>query len=139
MHIIQISWDALQAEAAQYPMGVQLWMRVMMISFVSGIIFAPWKNGARWIVAALIINILGLIIIKAIYPEFSRTEIGTVIHLIFWSFAIAMIWKKDVRDARKTEAATIFNRIYNIWLIWASLVMVLSLLFDTVTAVKFLF
>lgn len=111
----------------------------MAISFAIGVVFAPWKYGARWIVAALVVNIVGLIATKAAFPELSRTEIGTVIHLVFWSFALAMIWKRDGRIALKAQPASTFNRIYVIWLVWASTVMAVSLVLDTITAAKILF
>jgi hypothetical protein len=139
MEIIQSSWNMLQAEAASYHWGVQIWMRVMATSFAIGLVFAPWRSGARWIVAALIVNLIGLISIKAAYPNFSRADIGTFIHLIFWSFAMRMVWKKDARDALKKLPTSAINRIYLIWLIWASAVMTVSLLIDSVVAVQMLF
>ncbi|OAO04500.1 hypothetical protein A8B75_07785 [Sphingomonadales bacterium EhC05] len=139
MDIFQASWSALQAEAAAYPWGVQIWMRVMAVSFAIGIVFAPWKSGARWMVAALAVNIFGLIAVKAAFPELSRTEIGTVIHLIFWSFALLMIWKPEARIRLKAAPASGLNRIYLIWLVGASGVMAASLVLDAITAAKILF
>ena len=132
MEVFQTSWIALQAEAANYPWGVQLWMRVMAASFAIGIIFAPWKNGARWIVAALAINMIGLVVTKAIFPDLSRTTIGTTIHLVFWSFALFMIWQQDARDAFKAQPLSNFNRIYFVWLVWASVIMAASLFLDAI-------
>lgn len=139
MEIFQTSWNALQAEAANYPWSVQLWMRAMAVSFATGVVFAPWKYGARWIVAALAVNIIGLIVVKAAFPELSRTEIGTMIHLIFWSFALVMVWKRDAWNALKAQPVSTFNRIYVIWLVWASAVMAVSLVLDAITATRILF
>lgn len=139
MEIIQASWNMLQAEAASYHWGVQIWMRVMATSFAIGLVFAPWRSGARWIVAAMIVNLIGLISIKAAYPHFSRAEIGMFIHLVFWSFALRMVWRNDARDALKKLPTSVTNRIYLIWLAWASAVMTVSLLIDSAVAVKMLF
>lgn len=50
----------LQYEASTYPLGVQNWMKLMAISFLISIPFAYSKSGARWILAAFIINIFRL-------------------------------------------------------------------------------
>ena len=65
---------ANQAEAATYSQGVRIWMGIMSVAFLSSVIFAPWKAGARWILAATVVNILGLIFIKTWFPGLSRTE-----------------------------------------------------------------
>lgn len=139
MEIFHNSWNALQTEAALYPASVQLWMRIMALSFGAGIVFVPWKNGARWIVAALMVNMLGLIVVKAVFPELSRTIIGTIIHLVFWSFALWMVWNPSPRNIIKTEFASIFGRVYIAWLIWVSSIMAVSLVLDARTAIKIVF
>ena len=85
LDLIREAMAANQADAATYSQGVRIWMAVMSIAFLSSVIFAPWKAGARWILAATLVNILGLILIKAFFPAFSRTMIGTSVHLIFWT------------------------------------------------------
>ena len=71
---------ALQAETTTYPQNVQIWMKLMAGSFLVSIIFVYSKTGARWILAAFVLNGLGLVIGKMLFPEVSRTLIGTSVH-----------------------------------------------------------
>ena len=52
LDLIREAMAANQADAATYSQGVRIWMAVMSIAFLSSVIFAPWKAGARWILAA---------------------------------------------------------------------------------------
>jgi hypothetical protein len=68
---------ALETETASYPHAVQIWMKVMGASFLASLVFVRSKTGARWIFAALVLNIMGLVIGKIAFPDASRTAIGT--------------------------------------------------------------
>ncbi|MCR9224179.1 MAG: hypothetical protein NXH70_08925 [Hyphomonas sp.] len=130
---------ANQAEAATYSSGVRIWMTVMALSFFSSVLFVAWKAGARWILFAVLINIAGLITIKAANPEFSRTEIGTMIHLVFWSFALFMIWRPGAKNVRAKDFSGRSGAIYLPWLIIVSLIMSASLVLDARTALSWVF
>lgn len=52
-------------------------------SFLGSIIFVYSKPTARRILAALILNILGLVIGELAFPETGRTVIDTYVHLLF--------------------------------------------------------
>jgi hypothetical protein len=127
---------ALQSETAHYPQSVQIWMKLMGISFMASIFFIYSKSGARWILLALVLNILGLIIGKIIFPEASRTAIGTTVHILFWS---PILWAA-LRTFRQFSFSRAENSLvdwaYFIWLAWACLLMAISLLFDFRTALS---
>ena len=53
---------ALQAETALYPHAVQIWMKVMGLSFLVSLVFVRSKTGARWIFAALMLGIEGQVL-----------------------------------------------------------------------------
>lgn len=127
--------SALQAEAAQYPEGVRIWMRALFLSLFASLIFAPRKSGARWILAAMLVNIIGLIAMKATFPDLSRTAIGTSIHLLFWPLALFMIWRPAARERRRVETQSAFGAAYLIWLLLVSAMMTASLALDARTAV----
>ena len=122
--------SALQAETATYPQAVQNWMMLMGASFACGIFFIRSKSGARWVLAALVLNIAGLIIGKITFPESSRTEIGTIVHLVFWSPILLQLWRSNKNIWAQTKAANYFNRIYLLWLCWSCLLMFTSLVLD---------
>jgi len=129
---------ANQAEAATYSNGVQVWMKIMALSFLSSVFFVVWKSGARWILAALIVNVTGLILIRALYPDLSRTAIGTGVHLIFWSLALLMIWRPGARSRREAEFSGATGRIYLVWLIVVSAIMSTSLILDATMAISWI-
>lgn len=135
LDLIREAMAANQAEAATYSQGVRIWMAVMSIAFLSSVIFAPWKAGARWILAATLVNILGLILIKACFPAFSRTMIGTSVHLIFWTPVLWMIWKPSAATRRISDFEGHSGLIYRVWLLAASAIMATSLVLDARTAI----
>jgi len=128
---------ALQQETATYSDGVHTWMNIMMVMFLSSLAFLP-KKGARWILAAALVNGAGLILIKTLAPHLSRETIGTAVHLTFWTLALAMIWRPALRRARRAAPRTMYHRLYSVWLVAASLVMAVSLLLDARTALGWL-
>lgn len=134
LEVIRDAIAANQAEAATYAPAVRVWMAVMALSFLSSVIFIVWKAGARWILVAFAVNIFGLILIKALFPNFTRTEIGTLVHLIFWSVAILMIWRPQMRIQRASDFSGALGKVYKGWLIAVSAIMLISLIFDARTA-----
>lgn len=138
LDMIRETMSVLQLEAAGYSGPVQVWMQVMSIAFFSAVVFAPWKRGARWILAAIIINVAGLIILKTLYPELSRTAIGTSVHLAFWPVALWAIWRASARSARRDAPASLLNSVYTVWLIAVSAVMATSIILDARTLIGWL-
>ena len=124
---------ALQAETASYPQAVQVWMKVMGVSFLASVVFIRSRVGARWIFAALALNIMGLVVGKIAFPDASRTVIGTYVHLLFWPAILWAVW----RSAGQLTLSRYQNRavdwIYLAWLGWACLLMSISLVFDART------
>jgi hypothetical protein len=136
LELITDSVTALQIETAHYPQGVQIWMKLMGLSFMASVFFIYSRSGARWILLALVLNILGLIIGKIIFPEASRTTIGTTVHILFWSpilWAALRTFKQFSFSRAKNSP---FDWAYFIWLAWACLLMAISLLFDYRTALS---
>ena len=124
---------ALQAETASYPHAVQVWMKVMGVSFLASVVFVPSRTGARWVLAALILNIMGLVIGKMAFPDESRTVIGTYVHILFWPAVLWAIWGSAGRPSFSRQQNRTFDWIYIAWLSWASLLMSISLVFDVRT------
>ena len=130
------SITALQGETASYPQGVQIWMKVMGGSFLASVLFIYSRIGARWILAALLLNLLGLLIGKMTFPDESRTVLGTYVHILFWPAILWAIWRSagDLSFSRKENS--FFDWVYIIWLAWVSLLMSISLLFDFRTLIS---
>jgi uncharacterized membrane protein YjjP (DUF1212 family) len=126
----------LQRETANYPQTVQIWMKLMGVSFMASIFFIYSKSGARWILLALILNILGLIVGKIMFPEASRTAIGTAVHMLFWPAILWAVLRSLKQLSLSWEHNTLYDVVYIVWLAWACLLMSISLLFDFRTALS---
>lgn len=126
---------ALQDETTTYPQNVQIWMKLMGGSFLLSIIFVGSKVGSRWILAALLLNILGLVIGKMVFPEASRTVIGTYVHILFWPAILWAVWRSVDQLSFSREANSLLDWVYIVWLVWASVLISISLVFDFRTLV----
>ncbi len=121
---------ALRQEGASYPQGVQLWMKIMAAFLFASVLFVYAKPASRWILAALLFNILGLVIGKSIFPEFSRTDIGTVVHLAIWPGMLWGVWHSIKKSTAPANTSGFYNRAYIGWLFCACAIMVTSLILD---------
>jgi hypothetical protein len=121
---------ALQDETTTYPQNVQIWMKVMGGSFLTSIVFVRSRVGSRWVLAALLLNILGLVLGKVTFPDESRTVIGTYVHILFWPAILWAVWRSIEQLSFSREANNFFDWAYIVWLAWASLLMSISLFFD---------
>jgi len=111
-------------------------MKLMGGSFLSSIVFVYWKSGARWILAALLLNLLGLLIGKMTFPDVSRTVLGTYVHILFWPAILWAVWR-SVRDHSFSRADnSLFDWFYIAWLLWACLLMSISLVLDFRTLIS---
>lgn len=113
-------------------------MSVMGIALLSSVCFAPVRLGARWNLSAAILNIAGLILVRAAFPELHRTTIGTSIHLIYWTLVLVVIWWPSARTSRQKMQPTLFQKVYGGWLVGVSAIMTTSLVLDLRTALGWL-
>lgn len=135
LELIREAMASNQAEAGTYSQAVRTWMGIMSVAFLTSVVFAPWKAGARWILIAMLINIAGLVFVKVAMPELTRTTIGTTVHLLFWTPALFMIWRPSARDTRIRDFSGGTGRLYQVWLVLASVIMATSLVLDARTAI----
>ena len=129
MEEIENALKLLRSEAASYPVGVQIWMRVMAVSYFSGIIFAWKQPSARWVVLTMVLTFCGLILGKLMLPELSRSAIGSIVHMVLWPILLFLIWRPG---ARTRPGEQLFDRIHFVWLIWITVLMVISLTLDAI-------
>ena len=121
---------ALQEETTTYPQNVQIWMKLMGLSFLVSIVFVHSRVGARWVLAALLLNMLGLVVGKMAFPDESRTVIGTYVHILFWPAILWAVSRSVQQLSFSREANSLFDWVYIVWLAWASILMSISLVFD---------
>tara|TARA_R110000765_G_scaffold107619_1_gene198404 strand:+ start:150 stop:584 length:435 start_codon:yes stop_codon:yes gene_type:complete len=138
LEVVKGAMAALQEDAAAYSPGVLIWMKVMAAVLFSAVLFAPTKTGARWILVAALGTAFGLILFKVLFPDASRTAIGTIVHLTLWPIVLAMVWKPDSRRQRRHVPQSVFHRTYTVWLITASAIMAVSILLDIKAALGWL-
>jgi hypothetical protein len=136
LDLITNAVTALQAETASYPQAVQIWMKVMGASFLTSVVFIRSRTGARWIFAALALNLMGLVMGKLAFPDASRTTIGTYVHLLFWPAILWAVWCSARLLSLSRQQNRAVDWIYIVWLGWASLLMSISLVFDFRTMVS---
>ena len=127
-----------QQETVTYPQNVQIWMKLMGGSFLASIVFVYSRTGARWILAALVLNIVGLVVGKMIFPEESRTVIGTCVHILFWPAMLWGVWRSVEQLSFSRDVNGLFDWAYIAWLAWACLLMSISLFFDFRTLISML-
>ena len=139
LDLVTSAITALQAETASYPDAVQIWMKVMGVSFLCSLVFVRSRAGARWIFFALVLNLTGLVIGKMVFPDLSRTIIGTYVHILFWPAILWAVWISARQLSFSRQQNGTFDWIYMIWLCWASLLMSISLIFDVRTLVSLWF
>jgi hypothetical protein len=126
---IENALKLLRTDAASYPVGVVVWMRVMAVSYFSGIIFAWKKPGARWVILTMMLTFCGLILGKLMLPELSRSDIGSIVHVVLWPILLFLMWRPG---ARAQLGEQLFDRIYFAWLIWITVLMAISLMLDVI-------
>lgn len=123
--------NVLQAEAGSYSDGVRIWMRIMGMSFVAGIMFAPWRREALWVVLMAAATFALLIVGKIFDPTLSRSLLGSVIHLILWPAILWLLWSPAARDRRKSHVQQSYWRhVFLGWLIWVTALILISLILD---------
>lgn len=127
---------ALQAEAATYPVGVRTWLNVMSISFFVGIVFVLYTRRAMWVVGIMILTAVVLILAKVGFPELTRSQIGTVSHLILWPFALLGLWRQEY--LRQTMPKSNVARLFKPWKYWVTILMTVSIFLDVRTLVSWL-
>ena len=130
LDLVREAVTALQEETTTYPQNVQIWMKLMGGSFLASIVFVRSRVGSRWILAALVLNILGLVIGKMVFSDQSRTVIGTYVHILFWPAILWAVWRSIAHLSFSWKANSLFDWAYIVWLAWASLLMSISLVFD---------
>lgn len=126
MSAVAEALNALRAEAGTYPEAVQIWMRVMAISYFAGIVFSVHNRRALWIVGAAAFTMAGLVAGKLFSPDLSRSTIGAVVHLVLWPAALYLLWRPGHRFYSSGWA----SRTYLIWAFWVSALMGISLVLD---------
>jgi hypothetical protein len=123
--------NALQAEAAAYSQGVQVWMRVMAASYFAGIVFVPWRREALWIVLMAAFTFVLLVMGKMLDPTLNRLFLGSVVHLVLWPLILLLLWSPAACIQRRAGASQGFWRyVFPVWLVWVTALIVISLVFD---------
>lgn len=123
--------NALQAETGNYSEGVRIWMRIMAVSYFSGIVFVPWRREAAWVVLMAVFTFVFLVIGKMLDPSLTRSFLGSVIHLILWPLTLLLLWSPGARNRRRDRLSHEFWRsVYSCWLVWVTALILISLVLD---------
>ena len=123
--------NALQAEAATYSQGVQVWMRIMAASYFAGIVFVPWRREALWIVLMAAFTFVLLVMGKMLEPTLTRLFLGSVVHLVLWPLILLLLWSPAARTQRRADDSRgLWRYVFLAWVVWVTALIVISLVFD---------
>ena len=70
---------------------------------------------------------------KLFFPDLSRSDVGSVVHLVLWSGLLIVLWRPQ---ARVQAGEKLFDRAYSGWLIWITALMAVSLILDSIYIVS---
>ena len=73
----QQTFGALKADAAGLSLGVQIWMKGIALSMLLGFVMAIFDRRALWIGMGMLMIIVSLFVVKGIWPDVPRGQIGT--------------------------------------------------------------
>ena len=132
LELISQTYTALKGDAAGLSLGIQIWMKGIALSMLLGFVMAVFDRRALWIGMAMVMIIVSLFIVKGVWPDVPRGQIGTWAHLVFWPPALVGLWWGQTRNADRTTG----QKTFVIWKYWVSLVMVISLFLDMINAIK---
>lgn len=83
--------QGLMEHISTQPLHWQLWMNLMGLLNFGAIIFALKDVRARWVVLAMIGNI---VFISFLFGQFGYTRILGLSHVVFWTPLVIYLWKK---------------------------------------------
>ncbi len=113
-------WNADGIAAS--PGWVQIWILVMLASFVLGLAFVRWHGPARLVVGGIIISLLTTRVVVPALGLIKLSGLVALVHVLFWTPAlIALVRERAILTARTP---------YSIWAAWMVCVIVFSFIFD---------
>lgn len=134
LEVITNGRELYAADVAELPPQVQTWMIVMRVSFFSGIVFCLHRPAARWIVLAMALTALALFAGKGVWPTWELHELGGLTHLLLWPLALILAWRARKVSTWINEPA-IVAMAFQLWLYWASLLILISLVLDVMALI----
>lgn len=107
---------------ANVPEAVKIWLTVMMVTFVSGLIFV-WKHvPARWVVGGVLLSVGGGGLIAEALGLVVLSGYVALLHLIFWSPGLFFL----IRERAISKGVS----LYSVWAAVTTLVIIVSFFFD---------
>ncbi len=115
---------------ANAPEWVQTWLRIMMATFLVGVLFVWHRVEARWVVGGVVLGLLTSRGLGAYTDIVMLSGLVAIIHLIFWSPGLYMLLTRRPFLGERSAYAT--------WSGAATLVILFSFFFDLRDAVIYL-
>lgn len=117
----------LFAHIQNAPVHWYLWMNMLGLFNFGAVIFARHDIRARWVVAAMIGNI---IFMTLLFKQFGYSRILGLSHIVFWTPLIIYLWRKRESFMSHLWATR--------WLYAVIIVNTLSLLIDYTDVIRFI-
>ncbi len=107
---------------ANAPEAVQVWLRIMMATFLVGLLFVWHRVEARWVVSGVVLGMLVSRGLGAYTDIVMLSGLVALIHLIFWSPGLYMMLTRRPFFHERSPYAT--------WSAAATVVILISFFFD---------
>lgn len=75
---------------AGYPVWVQVWLLIMMVTVILAIPFAIKDWRARWVLLSMIAN---MVVMQILFTKFGFTRILGLAHVLFWTPLAIYLWR----------------------------------------------
>lgn len=112
----------INAQMAELPWAVQLWVNWMQLIFVAAIFFAWRRRGARWTLAALVASAL---LAPVVFMLSGNVHLFGIVHFVAWLPLLTWLLRNEIRVPEFEPRSA-----YGIWLLLLCCTITVSLLFD---------
>jgi CDP-diglyceride synthetase len=114
--------NSMNAQMANLPNPVQMWMNWMMLMFLCSILFV-WKyKTARWVLASFL---LSMPLAMFVYYLTNTVHLLGIVHIIIWLPLLIFIYRVDLKSESFKKMSP-----YGIWTLLLASTIVISLAFD---------
>lgn len=110
-----------------YPLGLKIWIGIMMLTVILAIPFAIKDWRARWVVLSMIANV---IFMEFLFAKFGFTRILGLAHIVFWTPLWIYLWRSRAANPQRIWTGRYVKL--------ALIVIGISLLFDYADVARYL-
>lgn len=115
-------FNSMNAQMANLPNPVQMWMNWMMLIFLCSIVFVWRYKTARWVLASFFVS---MPLAMFVYYMTNTVNLLGIVHIIIWLPLIIFIYRAEFKSESFEKMSP-----YGIWILLLTTTIVISLIFD---------